>query len=132
MLVRLIECTQGSVQVEAVCEPMFDYGEHAGAVGAVSTRTGPPPRRAHEEVKLRLVSDLRLGIEGNRVRARHTMVEGERRFVALGWSDGLEGPSDCPRRAGAGSTPPRTSGATGWRADASPTTAGARICSARR
>jgi GH15 family glucan-1,4-alpha-glucosidase len=35
-----------------------------------------------------------MGIEGNRVRARHTMVEGERRFVALGWADGLKGPGD--------------------------------------
>ena len=26
MLVRMLECTQGQVQVEAVCEPMFDYG----------------------------------------------------------------------------------------------------------
>ena len=26
MLVRLIECIEGQVQIEAVCEPMFDYG----------------------------------------------------------------------------------------------------------
>src|SRR5205085_10968330 len=28
MLVRVLECTQGQVQVEAVCEPMFEYGRN--------------------------------------------------------------------------------------------------------
>jgi alpha,alpha-trehalase len=93
MLVRLIECTQGSVQVEAVCEPMFDYGE-TPAQWELCNEDWTAAEAGHEAVKLRIVSDLRLGIEGNRVRARHTMVEGERRFVALGWSDGLEGPRD--------------------------------------
>src|SRR5581483_3047070 len=43
---------------------------------------------------IRLVSDLRIGIEGNRARARHSLQEGERRFVALGWTHGVEGPAD--------------------------------------
>ncbi|MBV9046771.1 MAG: glycoside hydrolase family 15 protein, partial [Solirubrobacterales bacterium] len=43
--------------------------------------------------RMRLFSDLRIGIEGNRARARHTLVEGERRFVALAWTHGLEGPA---------------------------------------
>src|SRR5947209_12109852 len=30
ILVRLIECTQGQVQIEAECEPMFDYGRTPG------------------------------------------------------------------------------------------------------
>ncbi len=30
MLVRTIECIQGEVQVEAICEPMFDYGRTSG------------------------------------------------------------------------------------------------------
>src|ERR1019366_1029291 len=78
MLIRTVQCIQGEVQVEAVCEPIFDYG-----------RT---PARWE---RLRLVSDLRIGIEGNRARARHTLVEGERRFVALGWMNGATGPADC-------------------------------------
>jgi alpha,alpha-trehalase len=92
MLVRIIECTQGHVQVEAVCEPMFDYGRNPAqwelrdeGWGAADATDG--------ETTLRIRSDLRLGIEGNRVRARHTMVEGERRFVSLGWSHGLHCPA---------------------------------------
>ena len=46
------------------------------------------------DVTLRLHSDLRLGIEGSRARARHTLVEGERRYVALGWAHGIDGPRD--------------------------------------
>src|SRR5437660_1095476 len=37
-------------------------------------------------LQLRLVSDLRLGFEGPRARARTTLHEGERAFVALAWS----------------------------------------------
>ncbi len=92
MLVRMIECTQGHVQVEAVCEPMFDYGRtpaqwemHGEDWGAAEATDG--------HAKLRIQSDLRLGIEGSRVRARHTMNEGERRYVALGWAHGLECPT---------------------------------------
>jgi alpha,alpha-trehalase len=40
----------------------------------------------------RLFSDMRMGVEGNRVHGRHTMVEGEKRFCALSWTEGLGGP----------------------------------------
>jgi GH15 family glucan-1,4-alpha-glucosidase len=94
MLIRMIDCIQGEVAVEAICEPMFDYGRHPaqwhmldGGWNSADATDG--------ETTVRLGSDLRLGIEGNRVRARHTLTEGERRFVALGWTHGLEGPKDA-------------------------------------
>ena len=93
MLVRTVECTQGEVQVEAVCEPMFEYGLHPAEWQIV----GDGWSTAHATdgtTTIQLTSDLRIGIEGNRARARHTLSEGERRFVALGWSRGLDGPSD--------------------------------------
>ena len=93
MLIRTIECVQGSVQVEAVCEPMFDYGRTPARWEMISDWS--VAEATDGETRLRLVSDLRIGIEGNRARARHTLAEGERRFVALGWSHGLEGPADC-------------------------------------
>ena len=37
--------------------------------------------------RARLVSDLRIGFEGPRARARTTMHEGDVAFVALGWSE---------------------------------------------
>jgi alpha,alpha-trehalase len=95
MLVREIECVQGSVQVEVVCEPMFDYGsEPALWEMQGSSNWSVAEATCSADLKLRLHSDLRLGIEGSRARARHTLVEGERRYVALGWAHGLEGPRD--------------------------------------
>src|SRR5256885_8466257 len=38
------------------------------------------------DFELRLVSDLRLGFEGPRARARTTLHEGDVAYVALGWS----------------------------------------------
>jgi GH15 family glucan-1,4-alpha-glucosidase len=94
-LVRLVECVQGKVELEMVCEPMFDYAretafwevtdEHGG-VAHGRGRHGP------DEREIRLASSLRLGVESARVRARHTMLEGEKCFVALSWAADLEVP----------------------------------------
>jgi GH15 family glucan-1,4-alpha-glucosidase len=89
MLVRMIECTQGHVQVEAVCEPMFDYGR-TPASWQICGEDWSAAEATDGERTLRIASDLRIGIEGGRVRARHTMSEGERRYVSLGWDHGLE------------------------------------------
>jgi GH15 family glucan-1,4-alpha-glucosidase len=94
MLVRMLECTQGSVQIEAICEPMFDYGE-TPAAWEMCNEEWTAAQATVGEVTLRMSSDLRIGIEGNRVRARHTMAEGERRYVALGWANDLECPADA-------------------------------------
>jgi GH15 family glucan-1,4-alpha-glucosidase len=94
LLVRVIECIQGQVQVELVCEPMLEYGAVApqwtfadtGAHGgeAVDAPSG--------DGAIRLYSDIRMGIEGNRVHGRHTMDEGEKRYCALSWTEELRGP----------------------------------------
>ena len=34
MLVRTVECLEGQVEIELVCEPAFDYGRDAGRVDA--------------------------------------------------------------------------------------------------
>jgi GH15 family glucan-1,4-alpha-glucosidase len=95
MLVRSIECTQGSVQVEVVCEPIFEYGTEPAVWEAHGSDWNAAEASCSVDTKLRLHSDMRLGIEGSRARARHTLVEGERRFVALGWVHGMEGPAGC-------------------------------------
>ncbi len=92
MLIRTVECIEGQVQIEAICEPMFDYGRTPATWSFVG-EGWDTAQATGENVTLRLVSDLRLGIEGNRVRARHTLREGERRFIALGWAHGIEGPT---------------------------------------
>jgi alpha,alpha-trehalase len=103
VLVRMIECVQGQVQLEIVCEPMLMYGATAAewtqvdvddpevcAIDGCEQLTSDDVTNA--EMTFRLLSDVRLGIEGNRVHGRHTMVEGERRFCALSWTEGLGGP----------------------------------------
>src|SRR3954453_664582 len=90
-LVRTITCIHGQAQIELLCEPMFDYGRVpatwstvAGAPGALDATGGPHT--------VRLMSDLKLGIEGGCVRARHRLERGETRFCALSWSRLLDGP----------------------------------------
>ena len=99
VLVRVIECIQGQVQVEMVCEPMLDYG-------ATMARWAPvedEPRALdamNEKTEFRLFSDMRMGIEGNRVHSRHTLVEGEKRFCAISWTEGLGGPRTVEQAEG--------------------------------
>ena len=93
MLIRTIECVQGRVQVEMVCEPLLDYGRNAASWEMMS-EDWSVAEATDGELKLRLYSDLRIGIEGSRARARHSLDEGERRYVALGWAHGIDGPKD--------------------------------------
>jgi alpha,alpha-trehalase len=117
LLVRWVECVQGQVQLELLCEPMLDYGAtpprwtpvDTGVEGgyALDAEGGEVGDRGEGNGRdgdhgldgggranpaFRLYSDMRMGIEGNRVHARHTMVEGERRFCALSWTEALGGP----------------------------------------
>jgi alpha,alpha-trehalase len=91
ILLRTIECIQGTVQVELVCEPMLDYAR----VPASWTAVGDGYACADATdgtTTMRLHSDLLIGIEGNRARARHTLEEGETRYCALSWAEDLRGP----------------------------------------
>jgi GH15 family glucan-1,4-alpha-glucosidase len=88
VLLRMVECVQGSAEIKLDCEPAFDYG--GLAVDWEYTGSGYGEAIARSEgmnLELRLVTDLRLGFEGPRARARTTMREGDVAFVALGWSE---------------------------------------------
>ena len=95
MLVRTVECVDGSVELELVCEPVFDYGrtpaEWALADGSRNTADA-----SGAGVTVRLVSDLPLGVEGNRVRGRHVLGAGDRAYCVLTWAGGLVAPADVP------------------------------------
>ena len=116
--------------VELVCEPRFDYGATPPA-GPCGGEDFDIADATDGTTTFRLFSDLRLGVEGGRVRARHTCA---RASAASARSRG-------PRRS-AGRAPPsrptstsrarRTSGATGSPAARSPTTRCAATSSARR
>jgi GH15 family glucan-1,4-alpha-glucosidase len=88
VMLRLIECVQGSAEIKVECEPAFDYG--GLAVDWSYAGAGYEQALARSEgmdLELRLATDLRLGFEGPRARARTTLHEGEHAFVALGWSE---------------------------------------------
>jgi alpha,alpha-trehalase len=92
LLVRMIECLQGQVQMEIVCEPMLAYGATAAEWSHVEDDYGAGLDATDGESAFRLFSDTRMGIEGNRAHSRHTMVEGEKRFCAISWTEELRGP----------------------------------------
>jgi alpha,alpha-trehalase len=92
MLVRTVECLDGSVEIELVCEPAFDYGREPATWALVGNdRHTADASGAGQTVRLQ--SDLALGIEGNRVRARHTLKQGDRAYCALSWAEGLATPT---------------------------------------
>ncbi len=93
VLVRTVECLEGSVEVELVCEPALDYGR----VPAVWTM-GADDHAADASgagVTFRLSTDLHIGIEGGAARARHVLTKGDRAYCALSWAEGLVAPQDA-------------------------------------
>lgn len=94
MLVRTAECLEGRVEVELVCEPVFDYGRIPAEWALVDGGRHAADTGVDGQA-LRLRSDLALGVEGSRVRARHVLEEGERAFCALSWAEGLVTPADA-------------------------------------
>ena len=93
MLVRTVECIEGSVEVELVCEPVFDYGRTPAEWTLVDGgRQAADATGAGQTIRLR--SDLALGVEGDRVRARHVLKPGDRAYCALSWAKGLAAPDD--------------------------------------
>ncbi len=93
VLVRVVECVEGWVEVELVCEPAFDYGR-APASWTLGDDDGHVADASGAGQVLRLSTDLALGIEGSAVRGRHRLAKGERAFAALSWADGLTAPAD--------------------------------------
>jgi alpha,alpha-trehalase len=95
MLVRTVTCIDGSVEVELVCEPVFDYGRVPAEWTLVGDDRRTADARAGGDPPVRLSTDMALGIEGNRVRARHVLREGEQLYCSLSWEAGLTSPADA-------------------------------------
>lgn len=87
VLLRTLRCVNGSVEINLDCEPVLDYGRKH--VGWEYTGDGYHKAIATAEgmdLELTLSTDLRLGFEGPRAKARTTMRDGELAYVALSWS----------------------------------------------
>jgi alpha,alpha-trehalase len=88
VLLRTLRCVNGSVEVVLECDPIFDYGRKyaeweytsGGYTEATAQIEGWP-------TKLTLNTDLRVGFEGSRARARTTLRDGDTAFVSLAFSE---------------------------------------------
>jgi GH15 family glucan-1,4-alpha-glucosidase len=92
MLVRVAMCLEGEVEVELTCEPVFDYGS-VPAQWAVSAE-GHRADASGAGQTIRLQTDMAVGVEGDWVRARHVLCQGEQVFCALSWAEELAVPRD--------------------------------------
>ena len=93
MLVRTVRCLDGTVEIELVCEPVFDYGQSPAEWTLVDgSRNSADASGAGQTIRLQ--TDLALGVEGNRARARHVLSAGDECYCTLSWADGLAAPGD--------------------------------------
>jgi len=93
VLLRTVECIDGHVEVELICTPVFDYGRVPADWQLVDgDRHVADASGAGQTIRLR--TDLAVGIEGNRVRARRMLQAGERAFCALSWAERLTAPQN--------------------------------------
>ena len=85
VLVRTAKCIGGMIEIDLVCEPAFEYGRVPGewTVSADCHRA----EATGADQALRLHTDMLLGIEAGRARARHVLHTGETAFCALGWGE---------------------------------------------
>ena len=93
LLVRTIECLEGTVEIELVCEPAFDYGREPAEWTLVDD-DGHAADASGAGQTVRLSTDLSMGVEGSSARARHVLTKGQKAFAALSWADGLAAPGD--------------------------------------
>ncbi|MDF2738649.1 MAG: hypothetical protein K0S88_15, partial [Actinomycetia bacterium] len=91
-LVRVVSCLDGQVEVELVCEPVFDYGRTL-ADWALQDGDRHTADASGAGQTLRLHTNMELGVEANRVRARHVLRPGEQIYCARSWAEGLAGPA---------------------------------------
>jgi GH15 family glucan-1,4-alpha-glucosidase len=92
LLLRVAMCLEGEVEVELTCEPVFDYGREP-AQWAV-TQEGHRADASGAGLTIRLQTDMAVGVEGDWVRARHVLRQGEQVFCALSWAEQLAAPED--------------------------------------
>jgi alpha,alpha-trehalase len=90
MLVRTVECLDGRVEMDLVCEPVFDYGRTPPTWKVDAD--GHSAEASGAGVTFRLVSDLAVDVEGETVRGRHVLQAGEKAYCALSWAEELAAP----------------------------------------
>ena len=85
VLVRTARCIDGSVEIDLVCEPAFDYGRTPAEWSLSEDRHRADASGAGQGVRLQ--TDMLIGIEAGRARARHVLQTGEAVYCALAWAE---------------------------------------------
>jgi GH15 family glucan-1,4-alpha-glucosidase len=92
VLLRMVRCVNGEVQLVMHCSPVFDYGRQPTSWRYVGEGYHLAEAEGYgSQPSIRLTTDLRLGFEGTRATARTLLKEGDQRYVAMSWN-GHEGP----------------------------------------
>jgi GH15 family glucan-1,4-alpha-glucosidase len=91
LLVRVAMCLDGEVEMELTCAPVFDYGREPASWSVDGD--GHSARASGGELTIGLRTDMALGVEGDRVRARHVLGQGEQIYCALSWEEDLRAPA---------------------------------------
>ena len=91
LLVRTVLCLEGSVEVELVCEPVFDYGRTPAEWSLVDEDRHTADATGAGQT-IRIQTDMAIGVEGERVRARHALTKGEQIYCSLSWAEKLASP----------------------------------------
>ncbi len=96
-LVRTATCIGGMVEVDLVCEPAFDYGRVPGEWTLSEDEHRAEAAGADQSIQLQ--TDMLLGIEGGRARARHVLRAGETTYCALAWGTQARVPATAEEAA---------------------------------
>jgi len=97
MFVRTVECLDGRVEIDLVCEPAFDYGRTPATWTMLDGEHSADAAGAG--VTFRLVTDLAIDVEGETARGRHELEAGDRAYCALSWAEGLAAPQSFDEAA---------------------------------
>jgi GH15 family glucan-1,4-alpha-glucosidase len=87
VLLRTVQCLNGSMDFVLECEPAFDYGRQRGSWHHTGSGYRHAEARLGDEAQFCLTTDLNLGFEGPRAIARRRLHAGEQAFCALSWGD---------------------------------------------
>jgi GH15 family glucan-1,4-alpha-glucosidase len=97
VLVRTAECLDGRVEMEIVCEPVFDYGKFSATWQVVDDSGHVAEASSGEaggsDTKMQLHTDLFVGVEGGRARGRHVLERGDKVYCALSWAADFAAPA---------------------------------------
>ena len=85
VLVRTASCIDGTVEIDLVCEPAFDYGRIPAEWTLSEDRHRADAIGGEQALQLR--TDMLVGIEAGRARARRVLRAGETVYCALAWSE---------------------------------------------